>query len=72
VFIQLAMAEADQSIAVLTGAIDEGEKFLKKVATVNRAITVLTAALTLATAIAAKDPKEILKQGKVLKKQLGM
>jgi len=71
VFIQLAMAEADDSIAVLNGAIEEGEEFLKKVATINQAITVLTTVLTLATAIAAKDPKGILKQAKALKKQLG-
>ena len=63
----LTLDEATAAIGEITDTIQKAEKFLKKVATVKKVITVVGGILSLAGAVLAKDPQEIFKELKGIK-----
>lgn len=66
----LTLEEVQDSIDQIKQAVNDAEKFLKKVSNLKAALGIIAGVLSLVMAITEKDPKTILGQLQGLQKQL--
>ena len=67
----LALDDLQSSLDQIGAAVSSAQDFIRKVADIKKGIGVVTAVLSLATAIVAKNPKDILAGVNALKQALG-